>query len=476
MSCSIFLNAQTYMNINGGNMVMVGSNLVLQNTNLTNNGSIDAQDGIIKFSGDTYNATIDGTPVLTNFSNLEIDKTNMLVSLAIDIYVDKDMEMVSGFLDLDSNTLTLGTTNGTIVGETSSSYIMASDSGEIIKSLSLNQPMAAIPGNIGIEITSAQNLGTTTIRRGHSAKTIGNYSSIERYYIVEPTNNSGLDATVKLYYQDHELNGLTEADLEMYQGENDIWIHLLTNSSDNSSNYIEVTNLDSLNDYTLSKGLIKVDLKALLTGAYDASGLMKDDLRSGNLLPTDEPYTDLGFSHSGDEVIIDGVFDVTGNDAIVDWVYIELRDETTPSTVVATRSALIQKDGDIVDVDGKSNVTFDVAAGNYYVVVQHRNHLGVMSASVLALSTTTSTYDFTSSLSNIQGGANGINDLGSGYYGLFSGDVDYNGQVQNSDITPILLIIGTTGYFTEDANMNGQVQNSDIQNNLQPYMGKGQQF
>lgn len=476
MSCSIFLNAQTYMNINGGNMVMVGSNLVLQNTNLTNNGSIDAQDGIIKFSGDTYNATIDGTPVLTNFSNLEIDKTNMLVSLAIDIYVDKDMEMVSGFLDLDSNTLTLGTTNGTIVGETSSSYIMASDSGEIIKSLSLNQPMAAIPGNIGIEITSAQNLGTTTIRRGHSAKTIGNYSSIERYYIVEPTNNSGLDATVKLYYQDHELNGLTEADLEMYQGENDIWIHLLTNSSDNSSNYIEVTNLDSLNDYTLSKGLIKVDLKALLTGAYDASGLMKDDLRSGNLLPTDEPYTDLGFSHSGDEMIIDGVFDVTGNDAIVDWVYIELRDETTPSTVVATRSALIQKDGDIVDVDGKSNVTFDVAAGNYYVVVQHRNHLGVMSASVLALSTTTSTYDFTSSLSNIQGGANGINDLGSGYYGLFSGDVDYNGQVQNSDITPILLIIGTTGYFTEDANMNGQVQNSDIQNNLQPYMGKGQQF
>lgn len=476
MSISTFLNAQTYMNINGGNLVITGSNLVLENANLTNNGTIDAQDGIITLSGNTYNTTIDGTPISTNFNNLQIDKTSKIVNLEIDIYVDKNMEMVSGFLDLDSNNLTLGTTNGTLIGENANTYITASDSGEIIKSLSLNQPTSETPGNLGIEITSAQNLGTTTIRRGHSAKTVGNYSSIKRYYIVEPTNNSGLDATVKLYYQDHELNGLTETDLEMYQGENDIWIHQLTNSSDVNNNYIEVTNLDSLNDYTLSKGLIKLSAKALLTGTYDASGLMNDDLRSNNLLPNNEPYTDLGFSHNGEETIIDGVFDITGDDAIVDWIYIELRDETTPSTVLATRAALIQKDGDIVDVDGKSNVTFDIAAGNYYVVVQHRNHLGIMSASVLALSTTETTYDFTASLSNTQGGANGINDLGNGYYGLYSGDVDYNGQVQNSDITPVLLIIGTAGYLTEDADMNGQVQNSDIQNKLQPYTGKGEQF
>jgi hypothetical protein len=454
---------------------MIGSNLVLENTNLKNNGTLDAQAGTVILSGNSYNATIDGTPTTTNLNNLQIDKTSMTVSLAIDISIESEMEMISGFFDLGNNNLTLGTTSGTIVGETSSTYITASNDGEIIKTISLNQPSAESPGNMGVEITSAQNLGSTTIRRGHAAKTVGNYSSIERYYSIEPTNNSGLDATVKLYYQDHELNSLTEADLEMYEGESDNWVHLSTNSSDVSSNYIEVTSLDSLNDYTLSKGLIKLGLKALLTGAYNASGLMYDDLRTANLLPNDEPYTALGFSHSGDETIVNGVFDVTGNDAIVDWVYIELRDETTPSTIVATRAALIQKDGDIVDIDGKSNVTFDISAGNYFVVVKHRNHLGVMSASVLALSTTETTYDFTASLSNTEGAANGINDL-TGYYGLFSGDMDFNGQVQNSDITPILLIIGTAGYLTEDADMNGQVQNSDIQNNLQPYMGKGEQY
>lgn len=474
VSISTFVNAQTYMNVTGSNVVMTGSNLVLKDANLTNTGTIDAQDGTVTLSGTTQDATISGN--LTTFNNLQIDKSGMTASLAIDIMVNGNMEMVNGIFDIYNNHLTLGTTHGTIVGETSITYITSSGTGEITKTLSLNQPSVENPGNMGFEVTSAQNMGSTTVRRGHAAKTVGNYSAIERYYIIEPTNNAGLDATVKLYYQNHELNGLTEADLEMYEGDNDNWVHRTTNSSDVSTNYIEVTSLDSLNDYTLSKGLAKVSLKALLSGAYDASGLMTDNLRSGSLIPANEPYTTLGFSHSGNESVIDGVFDITGNDAIVDWVYIELRDENTPSTVVATRAALIQKDGDIVDIDGISNVTFDVAAGNYYVVVQHRNHLGIMSATVLALSTTETTYDFTNSLSNTQGAANGINDLGSGYFGLYSGDTDYNGQVQSSDLSPILLIIGTAGYFTEDTDMNGQVQTTDLQNKVYPNLGKGEQF
>jgi len=470
------LNAQTYMNVADGNIVITGANFVLENANLINDGTIDAQGGTITFSGNTNDATISGTSDSTIFNNLQIDKTSKIVTLSTDIDINNEIEMVDGILDLNNNILTLGETNGTIVGENSSTYITSTGSGEISKTMILNQPSTEIPGNMGIEITSTQNLGTTTIRRGHAAKTIGSNSAIERYFTVEPTTNSGLAATVRLYYQDHELNSLTEADLEMYQGDNDNWVHQSTNASDLSSNYIEVTNLDSLNDYTLSKGLTKVKLKALLSGAYDASGLMNDDLRSGSLLPNNEPYTTLGYSHSGNESIVDGVFDITGNDAIVDWVYIELRDENTPSTVVATRAALIQKDGDIVDMDGTSNVTFDVTAGNYYVVVNHRNHLGIMSASVLALSTTETTYDFTASLSNAQGAANGVEDLGSGYYGLYSGDVDYNGQTQSSDLSPIILILGTAGYLTEDTDMNGQVQTSDLQLRVYPYLGKGEQF
>jgi len=40
---------------------------------------------------------------------------------------------------------------------------------------------------------------------------------------------------------------------------------------------------------------------------------------------------------------------------------------------------LIQRDGDIVDVDGVSPVAFEqLPNGNYFLSIRHRNHLGVM--------------------------------------------------------------------------------------------------
>ena len=81
---------------------------------------------------------------------------------------------------------------------------------------------------------------------------------------------------------------------------------------------------------------------------------------------------------------------VTGNDAIVDWVFIELRDKTAAGTVVATRAALLQRDGDIVSPsDGISPIAFsNNIPGNYFISIRHRNHLGVMSKNKIFLSST----------------------------------------------------------------------------------------
>jgi hypothetical protein len=66
---------------------------------------------------------------------------------------------------------------------------------------------------------------------------------------------------------------------------------------------------------------------------------------------------------------------------IVDWVFVELRDKNNNKTVISTRSVLVQRDGDFTDVDGSSCIRFPATpADDYYVVVRHRNHLGVMSA------------------------------------------------------------------------------------------------
>ena len=53
---------------------------------------------------------------------------------------------------------------------------------------------------------------------------------------------------------------------------------------------------------------------------------MNDTLRTLNLLPAAEPYSALTrFGHIGGEQVNPGVFTITGNNAIVDWVLVELR-------------------------------------------------------------------------------------------------------------------------------------------------------
>ena len=90
----------------------------------------------------------------------------------------------------------------------------------------------------------------------------------------------------------------------------------------------------------LAASQVKLTLKVFLGGATNINSitdvLIRDDLRRLNRLPTIEPYTGLsGFTHSGGgggEQVNASVFTVPANpaDAIVDWVFIELRNAVTP--------------------------------------------------------------------------------------------------------------------------------------------------
>ena len=79
---------------------------------------------------------------------------------------------------------------------------------------------------------------------------------------------------------------------------------------------------------------------------------------------------------------------------VVDWVMIELRSDST--TIVSRRAELLLSDGSVVDIDGSSPVKFKgISDGNYYIVIKHRNHLPIMSANPISLSSTNSLlYDF----------------------------------------------------------------------------------
>lgn len=133
--------------------------------------------------------------------------------------------------------------------------------------------------------------------------------------------------------------------------------------------------------------------KVMLQGTYNTATLrMNDNLRSpSNVIPLSDPYRSAPYNayfthvnNTSAEVASVAVFanQASTDDNIVDWVFIELRDNSAGnpgSTRVQTRSALVQRDGDVVDIDGVSPVYFKNldAASNYTVAVRHRNHLGL---------------------------------------------------------------------------------------------------
>ncbi|WP_075343817.1 hypothetical protein [Tenacibaculum agarivorans] len=224
-------------------------------------------------------------------------------------------------------------------------------------------------------------------------------------------------------------------------------------------------------------GSVQVAIKAYLQGAFinpnsGEESLMRDDLRvSGGVYGSTSPYSDS--ATISDAIKLDNV----GANSMVDWVWVELRDATNPNTIIAGKSGILQRNGDIVTTDdGSSPLYFDVSSDNYYIVIKHRNHLSIMTSSVISLSTTTTTVDLASSSTAVSGGSNAITDMGNGIFAMIAGDFDENGQVQNSDTNAVIQQLGLSGYNKADIDMNGQVQNSDINNLLSPNIGKGEQL
>ncbi len=219
-------------------------------------------------------------------------------------------------------------------------------------------------------------------------------------------------------------------------------------------------------------------LKVFLQGASinpstGEEDLMRDDLRVAEIIPIVSPYEDA-------LAVLDtlALFTTTGPNAIVDWVFVELRSgaDNDNTTVVASQSALLQRDGDIVGVDGTSSITFTEEAGDYFIAIKHRNHIGILTAVPAPLSSTVSTLDFTQDAAFAKGENLALTQV-NGTFAMIAGDADGSSQILNTDITEALTLAGGgESYSTADADMNGFVLNSDIQLLILANSGTVQQF
>jgi uncharacterized protein YjiK len=195
---------------------------------------------------------------------------------------------------------------------------------------------------------------------------------------------------------------------------------------------------------------VLVETRLFLEGPYDAIGdTMKTDLRDNDVIPLTSPYSE-------DPRTVASI-----PENITDWVLVQLR-ETESGAAVSSKSALLRNDGHIVADDGTTEqISMDISENNYFIVVNHRNHLAVMSANSVQLnSSSSSLYDFSTGTGQYYG--SGAKELETGVFGMFTGDANGNDQVQNDDKNVDWAAqVGGSGYRGADFNLNGQVQNDD---------------
>lgn len=215
--------------------------------------------------------------------------------------------------------------------------------------------------------------------------------------------------------------------------------------------------------------------KVYLQGAYNTSTVsMNNTLNALGILQLNasaQPYNSAGLKYIGTENVSAGFF--TSHPDIVDWVFLELRDSASPSTVIATRAAFVKQDGSLIETDGSNTqiIFNDVPLGSYYVAIRHRNHLGIRSSTVIDFSSGSGIYDFTTSAnkayqnqsytSTVQmgniwamraGNANSNNNV------KYNGPANDQNQILNVKLAGSLSNILNNIYAPEDINMNGNVK------------------
>ena len=247
-------NSQGFTITSGANVVSNGaSSIVVNGGSFKNDGTFSAGNGSVILTGPNV-ATVGGASTIS-FYSLGINKTAG-VKLLQNVAVSGNVALTNNNIDLNGFNIDLGS-SGSLLGENASSYITSSSNGFVLKTANLNNPSALNPGNIGVEFTSPANFGGTLIKRGHQQQVTASGHSINRFFDFVPTNNSGLNATIKLYYLDAELAGINEGELKQWASADNgaTWVLLGADAQDASLNYVTKNNINILNRLTLASSI-----------------------------------------------------------------------------------------------------------------------------------------------------------------------------------------------------------------------------
>ncbi len=255
----------------------------------------------------------------------------------------------------------------------------------------------------------------------------------------------------------------------------------------------QVCNLDTIPNVcsnatvtiTVPESCVEISTKVLLEGPYNSfSGLMSTTLNNLRYLPGQDPVTFFGqetpagqpynvapWNYNGTE---GDAFDynLTGTPNAdyptntTDWVLVSLRTEINSNTTVCTKAALVFSNGTVQIPSGFDCCDLNINE-TYYVVIEHRNHLIVMSHVKVPVVNGVISYDFTNQDSYETLLGFGQKNVG-GKWVMYAG----NGQQVNSSSADTDINVNdkdlwlnqngqNSSYFLNDLDLNGDVNVQD---------------
>ncbi|MGA7307094.1 MAG: hypothetical protein WBW88_19675, partial [Rhodothermales bacterium] len=197
-------------------------------------------------------------------------------------------------------------------------------------------------------------------------------------------------------------------------------------------------------------GLTYLKLKVFLQGTYSSStGLMGATLPANGVLPLVEPFNTPPWNNLSYPIVdySDGSFDVSDK---TDWILVSL----IAADTVADRQAVL------LDKSAFASAEFiNLPSGLYYVVVDHRNHIAVMSDTLADLTGGYAEHDFTTGHAL---GTNAQKEIEPGVYAMWAGDANADSLVTAADSLIWATHLGETGYRSSDFNLDGDVSGEDF--------------
>ena len=393
-NAQLTISSGAVFNIQTGALVTVQGD-VLSNADITGAGKV-----VLKGSAN-QNVNMNGFTI----PNLEMDNAAN-ATLTGNAKIGSSILFTNGKILIGASNATIAS-DATTTGAASTRYFETNGIGEVRKTMdgigsnangfifpvgSNNQYRPVSMAVTGATYGSSPYVGVRNVSLAAPTKPISIASYIETHWPVSKsaiiTGNVVLTGS---YVDPTDVVVGVEANLKGYYYNGTDWS---STTGNNNSVTNTVGNIITANNgilYGMNKYVL-VNAKALLQGPYDAStGLMSEGLRTGTggiKIPFNEPYRTAtyndGFIHFNNSILESTTTGVLGsqasvNDNIVDWVYLELRNNTTGvGSVIQTRSGLLKRNGNIVDVDGISPITFNnIPDAQYTIAVRHRNHLGL---------------------------------------------------------------------------------------------------